>query len=125
MDFSLDVFADDEIEFFPEVRRNGIPVRNDGAFERLSAGACPPDAGKSLRHVHDDPLCECDVCSEIFHDHIDRDEFIVRMPGIVIRHHCNGTVTDFRLPRQLRLSEIGHADHIESEQMLDAGFRRR
>ncbi|OQA24473.1 MAG: hypothetical protein BWY59_02183 [Verrucomicrobia bacterium ADurb.Bin345] len=51
------------------------------------------------------------------------------MPAVVVRHHGDGHVADFRLAREFCLSEAGHADDVEIaaavEMRLGLGGKRR
>ncbi len=44
--------------------------------------------------------------------HLDR--IMLGMPAVVIRHHGDGHVTDFRFARQLRFLQIRHADDVHA-----------
>ena len=62
---------------------------------------------------------EVAVILNITADHLDRHRIMMRVPAIIVRHHRYGDVTEFRLARQFRLLQVGHADHVHAQAAID------
>ena len=48
---------------------------------------------------------------------------MMRVPAIVVCHHGNRDITDFCFARQLRLLQVGHANHIHAQPAIHIRFR--
>ena len=87
----------------------------DGARSGPSLGATAHDEAARLFGVGDQHL-----------DHlIDRDVVVVGMPAIVIRHHRDDGVGQFRLAGELGFRHGRHADHAAAPGAVQIRFRER
>src|SRR5262249_40270549 len=54
-----------------------------------------------------------------------RDRFVIGMPAIVIRNHCNRSVTKLRFARELGFGHVRHANDVEFHFAVHVSFRER
>src|SRR5262249_30946472 len=114
----------DRFEIANGFRRDFFAVRDNRIRERAAAGACA--LGRQARHrTADDALREIHVLLEHIEHVLDVDVARGFVPAIVVGRQRDGPETYLRLARELRLLEIGHADHVGSPGAVKPRLRAR
>ena len=84
--------------------------------ERRGSGALA-GVGPAL-HVAQQPLGQVDVLAQDRQDRVDRDRLFGIVPGVVVGDEAQAGVGQLRLACQLGLGQVGHADDLRIEALV-------
>ncbi len=97
---------------------------DDRRGERVLAGAGPWPRDATHRFGNR-LLCGRRILHEVRDDEIDGHRVVVRVPAVVVGDERERRVADLRLPRELRLLQIRHADDIHAPRSVQLRLRER
>ena len=102
-------------------------MRDDGVFER-PVGSDRTGlvlGGKVAQRPGDERARLVGVVVHHLDDRGDVDRVVLLVPAVVVGHHGDGRVGDFRLARELRLRRPGHADDVGALGLIAERFGER